>query len=367
MSYLKNSKFFYFLVLLFGSLLLWSEIKKISILTKLFLITINTLLVPMIVSLFLYYILKPIYLSILKMTKKDSISLIGTFMLLSIAIYFLIREFVPLLLNQIDAVINEFPKWVKELDYWIINSHFFGDGDIHHYLSLINKSFEEFIDVIFLGLQSSASLIINIVTGSFLIASIVPLVVLFMLKNTNNEKKIPKWVSKQYRALCGNFFRDIEKALSDYIGGKAIVCVYVFFGAFITFKLAGLQGALVFAVVAGILDVVPYFGPWIGTFPAVLSALVSNEVSVITMLVGILIVQLGESYIVSPYIMSKELKMHPLIVIIVLLITGQAFGIVGMIIILPTLAALKVTMTYLLKFITLKKRLNKNEISKGVK
>lgn len=52
------------------------------------------------------------------------------------------------------------------------------------------------------------------------------------------------------------------------------------------------------------MDIVPYFGPWIGTLPAILSALVSNEANVIIIAIGILIVQLGESYLVSPYIMS---------------------------------------------------------------
>lgn len=357
MDYLKKSKVFYVIILIFSSLLLLAEIGKITIVSKVLTITVNTLLVPLIVALFLYYILKPLYLILLKWTKLESISLIGTFLVLFLAIYFLIREFMPLLFAQIHSITNQLPKWIEELDYWVLNSELFGRGDVQHYLSLINKSFEDLIGLAFLGLQGSASLVLNVISGSFLVVSIVPLLVLFMLKNTNKEKKAPRWVSKKYRATAENFFYDVERALSDYIGGKAVVCFYVFLGALLTFKLAGLQGALVFAVVAGIFDIIPYFGPWFGIFPAVLSALVSPNSNVFTILIGILIVQLGESYIVSPYIMSKELKLHPLVVIIVLLITGQAFGIIGMIIILPILAVLKVTLNYSIKFVRLNKKI----------
>lgn len=81
-----------------------------------------------------------------------------------------------------------------------------------------------------------------------------------------------------------------------------------------------------------------------------IAGLITSDVNALIIIVGIVIVQLGESYIVSPYVMSKELKMHPLFVIIVMLITGQAFGILGMIIVLPVVAALKVTLTYGLMF-----------------
>lgn len=355
MDYLKKSKYFYILVLLFSSLLVWSEIKNSDFLSRIVGVTFSTLLIPVIISIFLYYMLRPLYLFLLKVGKNEPISLIGTFAVLSLLIYFLIREVIPVLFVQIDTILTEFPRWIEEFDKWLIQSQLLGEGNVQYYLSLINTSIEDLIDLIFLGLQNGIQIIMAIIASSFLVVSLVPIMVLFMLKKTNKPKEVPAWIPKSYRSVSKQFFYDLEKTLSDYIGGKSLVCLYVFLGAWATFYFAGLKGALVFAVIAGLMDIVPYFGPWIGTLPAILSALVSNEVNIFIIIIGILIVQLGESYLVSPYIMSKELKMHPLAVIIILLITGQVFGFLGMIIILPLVAALKVIIDYGIKVYRIRK------------
>lgn len=236
------------------------------------------------------------------------------------------------------------PNWIEEFDQLILRSKLIGEENTQYYLSLINTPIEDIIDVIFLGLMSGIQGILSIIARSFLAVRLVPIMVLFMLKKVNKPKKIYTWIPESYRCISSEYLDKIGKVLSDYIGGKALVCLYVFFGALITFYTAGLKGALVFSIIAGLMDIVPYFGPWIGTLPAILSALVSNEANVIIIVVGILIVQLGESYLVSPYIMSKELKIHSVAIINAMLITGRLFGVLGMIIVLPIIAIVRVTL-----------------------
>ncbi|OTO08993.1 hypothetical protein A5882_003672 [Enterococcus sp. 4E1_DIV0656] len=363
MDYLKKSKYFYVIVLVFLSLLTWSEIRSSNFMFRLFEVVLSTLLLPFIIAIFLYYMLRPVYLYILKKLNREIYALIGTFFLFFFVFFLIVKEFLPVLFLQTNTILKEFPLWIDAFDQWLVQSDWFGENTIQDYLSLINTSLEDVFGLAVQGLQNGLILIIGILANSVIVISIVPIMVLFMLKQTNKPKSISSWVPNSYVAILKDFIRDIEKALSDYIGGKSVVCLYVFVGAWITFAVAGLEGALVFAVIAGLMDIVPYFGPWIGTLPAILSAIVSDQVNIVVIILGILLVQIGESYIVSPYVMSKELKMHPLSVIITLLITGQIFGIVGMVIILPLLASLKVVYIYSIK-IYQKSNIDKNVILK---
>lgn len=366
MDYLKKSRTFYLVVLALSLLIFWSKLKEIEVLVYVFKITVNTLLIPTIFSLFIYYLLKPFYLLLLKHLKREIPSLMISFVVFFAGVLFIAREFIPLLLLQIDVLVKNVPQLVQELDKWVINSRLFEGKDLSTYLELVNRSFEDLIDILFVGLRSGTSLILNFVSSSFLVISIMPIMVLYLLKGTNKMQTFHLKLPVKYQQWGLDYFVALEKTLADYISGKAVVCFYVFCGAWLTFTIAGLKGALLFAVVAGIMDIVPYFGPWIGAIPAVLASLITNDVNTLVILIGIVIVQLGESYVVSPYVMSKELKMHPLFVIVVMLITGQAFGILGMIIVLPIIAALKVTLTYVIKFRELKKQERQPEMCSNI-
>lgn len=354
MDYLKKSKAFYIIILLLSFFFLWNEIKSIDVLVTVFQITFSTLFIPTIVSLFVYYLLKPLYLLLLKHLKKEILSIVISFGVFLLVVIFLVMEFIPLLFSQIDAVIKNVPQIIQGIDNWIVNSSFLSGSDLNEYIALINETFEDFINIIIMGLRSSTNVLFGFVSSSFFgfffIISITPIMVIYLLKNTNKTKTLYRRFPRKYQGLVHDYFVDLEKMLSDYISGKAMVCFYVFLGSLVTFSIAGLEGALLFAVVAGVMDIVPYFGPWIGAIPAAIAGLVTSDVNVLVILIGIIIVQVGESYIVSPYVMSKELKMHPLIVIIVMIITGQAFGILGMIVILPVAAAVKVTIEYVGRF-----------------
>lgn len=350
MNYLKKSKIFYIVTLLITCLILWNMIIDIDILVKIITITFNTLLIPFIIALFLYYFLKPFYLFLKNHLKSESISLLLTLFILLGIIFFLVREFIPLMLSQIETLIRLVPQMIQEIDQWIINSHLLDGEQLNHYLDLINHSYEDFIQLFFIGLRSGTNFIFSFLSSSFLVISIVPIMLIYMLKNSNKPKSFQKKFPAKHQSAAFEYFVDLEKALSDYISGKSVVCLYVFLGAWLVFSIAGLEGALLFAVVAGVMDIIPYVGPWIGTIPAIIAAAIAPNANPFIIIIGIIFIQLGETHIVSPYIMSKELRLHPIFVIISMLVTGQTFGILGMIVVLPLIAALKVTLIHTMKF-----------------
>lgn len=348
MDYLKKSKLFYVLVIFILISVVWFQLRESQLLSDLLTIVLRTLLVPSIVSIFIYYLLKPFYQFLYQRVPIKGLCILASFLVLFLVFYLVGNQLVPLFNRQFQSLAQLFPQLVIEFEERLVSVGIIEIDEVNDYLAVVNTSLAELVDYFFTGVMSGTTALVGLISSSFFIVSLVPIFVYYLLANIGTVKRVPKVIPQKYHTLSLDFFREIEQALSNYITKKALVCFYVFIGAFIVFRLANVPNALLFAFLAGIMDIIPYFGPWIGAFPAILAAAIVSDANVLLVMIGIVIVQLGESYLVSPIVMGKGLKLHPILIIVLMLITGQLFGLIGMIIILPIIAVLKVCVKYIL-------------------
>jgi predicted PurR-regulated permease PerM len=108
----------------------------------------------------------------------------------------------------------------------------------------------------------------------------------------------------------------------------------------------GSQYALLFGVWAGITEVIPYVGPWLGAFPPVVLALFHSPATALWVALIYFIVQILESHVLVPNIMGATVGVHPLVVMFALLAAAEVGGILGMLAVLPLLAMLRHTLTF---------------------
>jgi predicted PurR-regulated permease PerM len=108
----------------------------------------------------------------------------------------------------------------------------------------------------------------------------------------------------------------------------------------------GSQYALLFGVWAGITEVIPYVGPWLGAFPPVVLALFHSPATALWVALIYFIVQMLESHVLVPNIMGATVGVHPLVVMFALLAAAEVGGILGMLAVLPLLAMLRHTLTF---------------------
>src|SRR5256885_16583640 len=101
----------------------------------------------------------------------------------------------------------------------------------------------------------------------------------------------------------------------------------------------GGEYALLFGVWAGIPELIPYVGPWLGALPPVLYALVQHPLSALWVVLLFLGIQQLEGHVIVPKVMSHSLRLHPLLVIFGLLAGGEIYGFPGILVALPLLAA----------------------------
>ena len=100
----------------------------------------------------------------------------------------------------------------------------------------------------------------------------------------------------------------------------------------------------IIGLVAGLANMIPYFGPIVGALPAVLVAIIETGSmgSVVGVIIAFAIIQLLDNVLVSPMIVSKSVQIHPLSVILVILVGSSLAGLLGMLVAVPVFAVIQV-------------------------
>ncbi len=139
----------------------------------------------------------------------------------------------------------------------------------------------------------------------------------------------------------------IEKALAGYVRGQLILSTVIGLSAGIGMWILGTTGlvpgaeqyALLFGVWTAVIEVIPYIGPWLSAVPPLVYALIVHPVSALWVVALFIFIYQVEGHIVVPNVMASALRLHPLLVIFGLLAGGEIYGIAGVLMALPTMAA----------------------------
>jgi len=139
----------------------------------------------------------------------------------------------------------------------------------------------------------------------------------------------------------------MERSLTSYIKGQALVSLIIGTSAGVGLWLLGVLGwlpsgqkyALLFGAWVAITELIPYLGPWLGSIPPFIYALVVHPISAVWVALLFLAIHQIEGHIVVPNVMGSALRLHPLLVIFGLLAGGEIYGLPGALIALPMLAA----------------------------
>jgi predicted PurR-regulated permease PerM len=147
----------------------------------------------------------------------------------------------------------------------------------------------------------------------------------------------------------GSLVPRMERALAGYVRGQVLLSLIIGVSAGVGLWVLGVLGwaqgmdqyALLFGAWVGAMELIPYLGPWLGAIPPVIYALIVDPVSAIWVMLLFLAIHQIEGHIVVPNVMGSALRLHPLLVIFGLLAGGEIYGLPGIFVALPLLAALR--------------------------
>jgi len=137
------------------------------------------------------------------------------------------------------------------------------------------------------------------------------------------------------------FIQLAESKLGGYVRGQGLLCAAVGLTAFIAYLLIGLPYILVLAIFAGVMEMVPVFGPALGAIPALLVALSIDPSKALWVVIATVVIQLLENAVLVPRIMKYSMGVNPIIVLLSLIAFGSVFGFVGALLALPLAAIIQ--------------------------
>ncbi|MCO5178314.1 MAG: AI-2E family transporter [Thermomicrobiales bacterium] len=147
---------------------------------------------------------------------------------------------------------------------------------------------------------------------------------------------------EETRDRVNTVWYDVEAKVGDWLRGQLTLCVIIGFASGIGYGLMGLRFWLLLALFAGITEMVPVIGPWIGGIPAFAIAMLDSWQKAIIVAVFIVLLQFTENSILVPRIMRGAIGLSPLTVFLAVLAGGQFMGPLGALLAIPFAAAIQV-------------------------
>lgn len=342
-----------FLAIYLGTLIDW-VFKPVEVLLK-------TLFVPIIITGVLFYLFRPVINWLNRRMPRTSAILL-LYVVVGALIVGAISVIVPELQKQFFSLVDNLPRIFADLQRMLseLQQHelvqryelgglFQWEDEVSQIGAVTNSLVRELV--------SNTAGFVGAVFNLVILAFVVPFMLFYLLKE---GEKLPKSILRFVKPEKHNEVRavmaEMDVTLGHYIKGLLIVCSFVGVLCYVAFISLGLEYALMLAIFAMIMNVIPYVGPWIGTIPAVIVGFLHSPLKAVLVLVLVFVIQQVESYFVQPQVMGKKLAMHPVTVLILVLVAGRFAGIVGMLLAVPSYAVAKVIVTHLYSLWKIRKR-----------
>lgn len=337
-----SKKILKILYIVFIAILILSSIiaiQKLNVLGVIF--EFIKVIAPFFIGFVVSWLLRPLVLKLNKKINNNTISSVIIFSLFVLIIFIMVYAFVPTIYNEVNELVGLLPGFVEKITLNI--NDFFKNIEIH------DIDLTEFKDKILLTVTNTSTefakdlpnLIIGIIAsifsgiGTFVMGLIIGIYMLIDYDNLCKYflKLFPIKIRSDVTKLTERMSVEVRKC----VNGTFLVALMVLFCDSIGFTLIGLNAPLLFGLFCGITDLIPYVGPYIGGGAAVIVGLTQDPLVGIGTLIICVIVQVVESYILQPIVMSKASNLHPIVIIIALLVFGHFFGILGMVLATPVL------------------------------
>ncbi|ENQ3104121.1 AI-2E family transporter [Bacillus cereus] len=340
---LKNLKIIWIyrlglLLLIFLCLLVFLKIKP---LWAPILFVLKVAVTPFFIACFIAYLLHPLIEKLHEKGVPRTLAILLIYILFFGGLGYGVYKGTPAIITQLQEMNEQFPQFVNMYETWT-------DGvreQTENFPEFVNEKVKQ----IFAGIEGKIQALLNKVMStargildSLLIIFLIPFIVFYILKDYGEFYHIFwKIVPEKWRKDGQQLAKEIDKSLGNYIRGQLFVCLILGGVSALAFWFIGMKYPLLLGIIVGVTDIIPYFGPILGAIPTLMIAATVSTNLVIKAGIALAILQFVESNILSPYIVGRSLRMHPVVIMLALLIGGEVGGLVGLLLSVPLLAILR--------------------------
>jgi predicted PurR-regulated permease PerM len=310
------------------------------------------ILTPFVLSLGFAYLFDPLVLKLERWKIPRWLSVI-TIVVIVLGLFVLLLIFlVPQIIEQANRLINASIDYSSRLSDWFQNdglallSRFhFDTAKVQDFmLKELPGKIQTIITTFFKGFVNVTTAVSTAI-GQVLNLIIVPFLFFYLLKDF---PRIKLWLKSLFTPVVGQgirvYYRHMDTAVSAFFRGQITVCLLISVTTFILLMIFGINYALILALMAGALNIIPYVGLAITLTFGILVGLFSPSplITCIKIIAIIEVVQIIESSILSPRIVGHHVGLHPVAVIFSILVFSHFLGFLGLVIAVPVTATLRV-------------------------
>lgn len=324
---------------------------------------LSPILMPFLVAALFGYLGDPFVDKLEARKLSRSLSVTIVFIALTIVLIAVFLLLIPLLENQIIALVSKLPAYIDYIQSDIIpkllsiSGRFTGDSAQNSEQALDYSVFKKAISDNWLSIGGFAGYLINSLSKSGLLILawlsnlvLIPVIAFYFMRDWDIlVDKIAHLIPRHIEPLVTRLARESDEVLAAFMRGQLLVmaCLGVIYSTGLW--IAGLELALLVGLLAGMVSFVPYLGFIVGILAAVIASLM--QFHDLTLLLPIAIAfgigQLIESMILTPLLVGDRIGLHPVAVIFAIMVGGQLFGFVGILIALPVSAVVMVLLRYI--------------------
>lgn len=316
----------------------------------------GAVMLPVIISGLLYYLLNPIVDFLERHRVKRIIAISIVFTLIALLILWGLAVAIPAIQRQVLSFMQNLPDYLEK-----------ANGTIDDFLDNkvspeIKPQLDEWTSQLSQNITSWASSFsaraVNWVSNLITVASqviialiIMPFIVFYLLRDGKNLKgQIIRFLPTKIRKSADKVLSDVNTQLANYVRGQITVAIIVALMFILLLKIIGLRYAVTLGVTAGFLNLIPYLGSFLAMLPALVLGLVAGPEMFVKVVIVFIVEQTIEGRFVSPLVLGSQLNIHPITILFVLITSGSMFGIWGVFLGIPVYASAKVVISALFEW-----------------
>lgn len=309
-------------------------------------------LAPFLIGFVISWLLRPLGIWLHKKTKwkQRTCNIIAIFISIFVicSVVFII---IPLIIIQIISLFDEVPKIVQGIEDTITSVLSYFNIDINTIKEFVQNNkdssfFKDIMNYILTSVRGVLSVVLS--TTGFILQFVFAYIIAFYFINDIIVfyEKLVGFIFRTRKEKIMAVSRDMSNVMFGYLRGLFLVCLIIFIFDAIGCTLIGIPAAILLALLAAMLNVIPYVGPILGGIPIFLVALSVDFKTALLSLVVVFGAQFIEANFLQPKIMSDNTDLHPVTIIVGLTVFSALFGFIGMVIATPVLAMIGVILKH---------------------
>lgn len=308
------------------------------------------ILLPMLLTGLLYYLLNPIVDVLEKCKVSRTVAIAILFVVIAFLLVWGLAVAIPSIQRQVVSFARNLPSYIQQIELQV--TALLQDERFEQFrptaleaLDNVNSQIISFAQKLSSSAVDWAKELISATSQVVVAVLIMPFILFYLLRDGQYLKAhVTQYLPTKWRSSIGDVLTDVNSQLSNYVRGQVTVAVIVAVMFSIMFSVIGLSYPITLGIVAGFLNLIPYLGSFLAMIPALILGAIAGPFMLLKVVLVFVVEQTIEGRFVTPLIIGSSLNIHPITILFVLLTTGQMFGVIGVLLGIPIYASIKVVL-----------------------